>query len=178
MRDTNKLVRDVRLLWSIYDEESENAFSDGEREKYSGIAERFLNTILRPLREQDAQYRGHREGMEFLNNLLHEWANKLVGIIILVIIGVGKLGCPSCRKASCCSRRAKKKAVNRDKIKNMDVFKIGASDRLWIREGNTYKRISNYGHPDFFTRIREQKSATRTEAQAAGRIDANGNYQP
>lgn len=178
MRDTNKLVRDVRLLWSIYDEESENAFSDREREKYSGIAERFLNDILRPYRERDAQHRGHREGTEFLNNLLHEWANKLLVGIIVVVSGVGKLGCPSCRKASC-SRRVKKKAVaSKDKIKNMQVFTIGASNKLWIREKNMYKRISNYGHPDYFTRIREQKSVARSQAQPAGRIDADGNYQP
>lgn len=179
MRDTNKLVRDVRLLWSIYDEESENAFSEREREKYSGIAERFLNDILRPYRERDAQHRGHRKGTEFLNNLLHEWANKLLVGIIVVTLGVGKLGCPSCRKASCCSRRVKKKAApSKDKIKSMQVYKIGASNKLWIREKNMYKRISNYGHPDYFTRIREQKSVARAQAQPAGEIDAEGNYQP
>lgn len=176
---TNKLVRDVRLLWSIYDEESENAFSEREREKYSGIAERFLNDILRPYRERDAQHRGHREGTEFLNNLLHEWANKLLVGIIVILAGIGKMGCPSCRKLTCSAKAKKQKAApSKDKIKSMQVFTIGASNKLWIREKNMYKRISNYGHPDYFTRIREQKSVARSQAQPAGEIDAEGNYQP
>jgi len=185
MGNNKKLVRDVRLLWSIYDEESENAFSDSERERYTGMADRFLGEILRPYRERDAENRGHSDGMEFLNNLLHQWANKLLVGIFVLVVGVGKMGCSSCRRgcSSCrrgCSRKTgkakKKEAPSKGKITRMEVYKIGHSDKLWIREKNTYKRISNYGHPDYFTRIQQHKAVARTQARPAGNIDANGNY--
>ena len=99
--------------------------------------------------------------------------------IIVILAGIGKMGCPSCRKLTCSAKAKKKKAApSKDKIKSMQVFTIGASNKLWIREKNMYKRISNYGHPDYFTRIREQKSVARSQAQPAGEIDAEGNYQP
>jgi hypothetical protein len=179
MDNNRKLVRDVRLLWSIYDEDSENAFSKSEHERYTGIADRVLGKILKPYRERDAKNRGHSDGMEFLNNLLHEWANKLLVGIFVVVAGIGKLGCPRCRKG--CSGKAgstkAKKKESKDKIKSMQVYTIGRSDKLWIREKNMYKRISNRGHSDYFTRIQKQKSVSRTQAQLAGEIDADGNYR-
>jgi hypothetical protein len=176
----DKLVHDVRLLWSIYDEDSENAFSESERDRYTGLAARFLGQILSPYREKIAGYEGKEEGMEWLNNLLHAWANKLLVAIFVVVAGIRKLGCPICRRGcsgKTCSTKAKKKeAPSKDKITKMEVYRIGHLDLLWIKEENMYKRISNRGHPDYYARIWKQQSVARTtQALLVGEIDANGN---
>ena len=195
----DKLVRDVRLLWSIYDEESENAFRDHERERYKGIAEQFLGKILRPYRESDAENRGRNEGMEYMNKLLHEWGEllsnlftKLLVGILVAVVGVGKMGCPRCRRASNSSKKtasSTKKApskaeVSNETVKNVKVYRIGHSRLFWIKEGTIYRRIGNtrkQGRPTTgYYRMNQTRSETRlpTPAHLVGSLDASGDYHP
>lgn len=171
----DKIVRDVKLLWSIYDEEADTTFSARERDRYASMAEQFLGRILLDDKLRNAEYRGHAEGRAEVNSWLHAWANKLLAGIFLIVAGVGKLGCPRCRLAA---RRRARKAVSTDVVRNMKVYQMDTSNKLWIRENNLYKRISSYGHPNYFTRIREQRSVARTRARYVGEIDAAGQYQP
>jgi hypothetical protein len=198
MDNNDKLVRDVRLLWSIYDEESENAFRDHERERYKGIAEQFLGKILRPYRESAAENRGRNEGMEYMNKLLHEWGDwlsnlftKLLVGILVVVVGVGKTGCPKCRRTSNSSKKTasntkkapSKAEVNNDIVKNVKVYRIGHSRLFWIKEGTIYRRIGDtrkQGRPTTgYYRMNQTRSETRlpTPARLVGSIDANGDYQ-
>lgn len=175
------IVRDVKLLWSIFDKSAENAFHMAEKHKYDTIAQQFLDQILRPFREKDAKNEGRKEGMDYLNDLLHSWANKVLAAI-LVIVGLGsKIGCPSCRSGGNSYKKKKIPANDsKHKIVNRAVFKIGKSDKLWIEEKNKYTRISTRGHPDYYTKNRTGQvlKDKAKDVQRAGRINEHGHYEP
>lgn len=171
-----KIVRDVRLLWSIYDESSENAFRAREKERYEGMASRFLNSVLRPFREKDAEWRGHRAGQEYFNNIVQQYLNKVL-IGIFTIYGAGsQIGCSSCRR-----KRNKKPAASppaKDKVVNQDVYKLDQSSKLWILENNIYRGISNRGHSDYYVRIVRKISVQRAKMpRLVGRINANSVFE-
>lgn len=175
------IVRDVKLLWSIFDKSAQNAFSMAEKHKYDTVAQQFLDKILRPFREKDAKNEGRKEGMDYLNDLLHSWANKvLVGIFVIVGLG-SKIGCPSCRSGGTSSKRTPKGAKDsNDKILSRPVFKIGKSNKLWIEEKNKYTRISTRGHPDYYTKNRTGQvlKDKAKDVQRAGLINEHGHYEP
>ena len=75
------------------------------------VAEQFLDHILRSYREQDAQHRGQHEGMDYLNELLHAWANKLLAGLITITVLISKVGCPRCRSASSTKKKPVPKMV-------------------------------------------------------------------
>ena len=60
----------------------------------------------------------------------------------------------------------------------MDVYKTGNSNKLWIADKNKYNRISTRGHPDYYQRIREQKSKNKVTMRKAGHINEHGHYEP
>lgn len=180
MDSEENLVRDVQRLWTIYDEQSVNAFRQQERSTYDTIAEQFLENILRPFKQRDQRNRGRQEGMDYLNGIFHEWANKiLIGIFMAAGLG-SRLGCKRCRVRFCSMcKRSKKKAtvaVNK-KIRNMKTYRFGSSSLLWIKEKNGYRRISTRGHPDFYTTIKTTRG-NRQDGIYAGWIDENSIFVP
>ena len=180
MDNEENLVRDVQRLWTIYDEQSVNAFRQQERSAYDSIAEQFLENILRPFKERDQRNRGRQEGMDYLNDIFHTWANKIL-IGIFMAIGLGsRIGCKRCRMRFCSvCKKSKKKATVADnkKIRNMKVYRFGSSSLLWIKEKNGYRRISTRGHPDFYTVIKTTRG-NRQDGIYAGWINENSIFEP
>lgn len=181
------IVKDVRLLWSIYDQESEKTFSVKETRKHQNMARRFLGTILRDLREKDATYRGRDEGrerlieeLEKLEKVAYRWAVTLLATIIGIGVISSKIGCRSCFKCPSCPKSSKKSA--KETVRNQTVFRFGSSDKLWIfvEKQNAYRRITKRGHPDFYTLMRTGiMSSDSRKAQNptdAGRINADSKY--
>jgi hypothetical protein len=175
-----QIVRDVELLWSVFDQSAKDAFHAAEKHKHDSASVQFLDTILRPFREDSARNEGHREGMEYINDILHGWANKLL-VAILVIVGAGaKIGCPKCRKCTACTPKGSGSQDAKDKIVNQAVFTIGKSVKLYIEEKNKYTRISTRGHPDYYTKNRTGQilKANAKHTRRAGRINEHGHYEP
>jgi len=177
---TDKIVRDVTLLFSIYDSAAQSAFYDAESRKYSTMSEIFVSFIQKDLRELDAKNRGKEEGMNFLNDLLHGWARELFLGTIGILWGISR--CRHGHSGNGASEPVKKKVKGTDKrteiVRNEECYHIGTNNMLWIREGGEYRRISNHGRKDsHYTRGRQTKKVSRTEnAREAGTIDVNGNY--
>ena len=196
------IVKDVRLLWTIYDEESEKTFSVSETTKHDNMAKQFLGNVLRDLREKDATYRGRDEGrerlmeeLEKLEKVAYKWGvTVLVGILGIVFVS-SKMGCRSCFSScsSCkntCKDTCKGKACvkskaspkDKDKVRDENVLRFGSSDKLWIfvEDQNAYRRITKRGHPDFYTVMRTGiMSSDNKKAQnpiEAGRINTNSKY--
>ena len=176
---TDKIVRDVTLLFSIYDSAAQNAFYDAESRKYSTMSEIFVSFIQKDLRELDAKNRGKEEGMNFLNDLLHGWARELILGTIGILWGISR-----CRHSG---NGASEPAKGSDKrtdnvlteiVRNEECYHIGNNNMLWIREGGEYRRISNHGRKDsHYTRGKQTKKVSRTKnVREAGTIDVNGNY--
>ena len=180
MESPDKVVRDVKLLWSVFDQSAKTAFHQAEKHKYESTTVQFLDSILSPFREESARNEGHLKGMNYLNNLLHGWANKLL-VTMLIIVGIySKV---SSRRCIACSRKGSKSTSKRpsktkEKIVSMDVYKTGNSNKLWIADKNKYNRISTRGHPDYYQRIREQKSKNKVTMRKAGHINEHGHYEP
>lgn len=179
---TDKIVRDVTLLFSIYDSAAQNAFYDAESRKYSTMSEIFVSFIQKDLRELDAKNRGKEEGMNFLNDLLHGWARELFLGTIGILWGISR-----CRHGNNSGNGASKPVKGTGKgtgkplseiVRNEECYHIGNNNMLWIREGGEYRRISNHGRKDsHFTRGKQTKKVSRTKnAREAGTIDSNGNY--
>ena len=179
MESTDKIVRDVKLLWSIFDQSAKSAFHQAEKHKYESTAVRFLDSILSPFREESARNEGNMKGMDYLNNLLHGWANKLLITIIIIAAICSKIGS---RRATTDSRKGskatKKIKISKEKIVNMDVYKTENSNKLWIVDKNKYNRISTRGHPDHYQRIMEQKTKNKITMYKAGKINKHGHYEP
>lgn len=186
------IVKDVRLLWSIYDQETEKTFSVTETRKHQNMAEQFLGTVLRDLREKDATYRGRDEGrerlieeLEKLEKVAYRWGITVLASIIGIVSISSKIGCRSCLKCPSCPKSSKKStttAKDKDKVRNENVFRFGSSDKLWVfvEDQNAYRRITKRGHPDFYTIMRTgMMSSENKKAQNpidAGRINANSKY--
>ena len=175
---TDKIVRDVTLLFSIYDSAAQNAFYDAESRKYSTMSEIFVSFIQKDLRELDAKNRGKEEGMDFLNDLLHGWARELILGTIGILWGISR--CRHGHSGNGASEPAKEKAKppSSDMVRNEECYHIGHNNMLWIREGGEYRRISNHGRKDsHYARGKQTKKVSRTKnAREAGTIDSNGNY--
>ena len=188
------IVKDVRLLWSIYDQESEKTFSVTETRKHQNMAEQFLGTVLRDLREKDATYRGRDEGrerlieeLEKLEKVAYRWGITVLASIIGIVAISSKIGCRSCLStqfisAPKSSKKSPAAAKDKDKVRNENVFRFGSSDKLWVfvEDQNAYRRITKRGHPDFYTIMRTGiMSSENRKAQNpidAGRINANSKY--
>ena len=174
---TDKIVRDVTLLFSIYDSAAQNAFYDAESRKYSTMSEIFVSFIQKDLRELDAKNRGKEEGMNFLNDLLHGWYREFILGTVAILWGIGR--CRHGRRGDSASEPAKGSAkVIKEIVRNEECYHIGHNNMLWIREGGEYRRVSNHGRKDsHYVRGRQTKKVSRTKnAREAGTIDSNGNY--
>lgn len=178
---TDKIVRDVTLLFSIYDSAAQNAFYDAESRKYSTMSEMFVSFIQKDLRELDAKNRGKEEGMNFLNDLLHGWAREFILGTVAILWGISR--CRHGHSGNGASEPVKGKPKGTDKktndiVRSEECYHIGNNNMLWIREGGDYRRISNHGRKDsHYTRGKQTKKVSRTKnVREAGAIGANGNY--
>ena len=127
-----------------------------------------------------------------IGELLSKLFTKLLVGILVAVVGVRKMGCPRCRRASNSSKKTasntkkapSKAEVNNDIVKNVKVYRIGHSRLFWIKEGTIYRRIGDtrkQGRPTTgYYRMNQTRSETRlpTPARLVGSLDASGDYHP